>query len=335
MPRRASSPGASSEPQDRSRLIHVRMEGAGPIPVPDDIAQPFQLETGAARGRLVRLGPAAQTVIANHRYPEPVAHIVTQTLALAVLVAGIFKFDGVFSLQAKGDGPVGLLVCDLTTEGAIRAYAQYDRERVAALGDGWRDSPVPHLLGAGYLAFTVDQGQDMDRYQGIVDLTGATLSDCAHNYFRQSDQFEGAVKLASGLSADGTWRAGGLIVQKMPPEGRTLMSGESAEEDFEDAWRRAVILMSSSSDDELLDAALHPHDLLYRLFHEDGVRVFEGTPVFMRCRCSSERVETMLKSFPRSEIEDLRIDDKVVVTCEFCGTDYAYSDDDLDRIYGD
>lgn len=302
--------------------------------VPDDIVQPFQLDNRAARGRLVRLGPAAQAVIDSHDYPPPVAALLAEMLALTALVAGIFKFDGVFSLQAKGDGPVRLLVADLTSDGALRGYAQFDADAVAALGDGWRDGPVPHLLGAGYLAFTVDQGPDTDRYQGIVDLSGATLADCAHNYFRQSDQFEGVVKLAAGHDAKGGWRAGGLMVQKMPPEGRSLMSGEAADEDFEDAWRRAVILMSSSREAELIDASLHPHDLLYRLFHEDGVRVFDPQPLEMRCRCSAERVEAMLRSFPRDQIEDLRVDDRVVVTCEFCGHSYSYSDDDLDQLYG-
>ena len=208
-----------------------------------------------------------------------------------------------------------------------------DADALAALDDTWRDGPVPHLLGGGYLAFTVDQGGDTDSYQGIVDLTGATLADCAHNYFRQSDQFEGVVKLTSGVDADGAWRSGGLLVQKMPPEGRVLQSGDAADEDFEEAWRRAVVLMSSSKDEELLDTALHPHQLLFRLFHEDGVRVFDPVPLEMRCRCSAERVETMLRSFPRSEIETLKIDDNVVVTCEFCGHDYVYSDSDIENIY--
>lgn len=301
--------------------------------VPDDLVQPYQLENGAARGRLVRLGPAAQTVIAGHGYPEPVAELLTQALALAALVAGIFKFDGVFSLQAKGDGPVSLLVADLTSDGALRGFAQFDADVLAALDDSWRDGPVPHLLGGGYLAFTVDQGQDTDSYQGIVDLTGATLADCAHNYFRQSDQFDGVVKLTSGMDDDGNWRSGGLLVQKMPPEGLVLQSGDVADEEFEEHWRRAVILMSSSKDEELLDRNLHPHELLFRLFHEDGIRVFDPAPLEMRCRCSAERVETMLKSFPRAEIEDLKVDDKVVVTCEFCGYDYKYTDEEIDGLY--
>jgi molecular chaperone Hsp33 len=304
-----------------------------PVGIPDDVVQPFQIESGAARGRLVRLGPAVQTVIAGHRYPEPVATLLTQAIALSALVAGIFKFDGVFSLQAKGDGPVGLLVADLTSDGTLRGFAQFDREALDALGDSWRDGPVPHLLGGGYLAFTVDQGQDTESYQGIVDLTGATLADCAHNYFRQSDQFEGAVKLTSGFDPSGNWRAGGLLVQKMPPEGLALQSGDAADEEFEDAWRRAVVLMSSSRDEELLDPTLHPHELLFRLFHEDGVRVFDPLPLEMRCRCSAERVESMLKSFPRVEIETLKVGNDVVVTCEFCGHDYVYTDDDIDRLY--
>lgn len=301
---------------------------------PDDLVQPFQVENGVARGRLVRLGPAVQTVIAGHQYPEPVAVLLTQAIALSALVAGIFKFDGVFSLQAKGDGPVSMLVADLTSDGALRGFAQFDKDALAALDESWRDGPVPHLLGGGYLAFTVDQGPDTESYQGIVDLTGATLADCAHNYFRQSDQFEGVVKLTSGIDEGGNWRAGGLLVQKMPPEGLALQSGDAADEDFEEAWRRAVVLMSSSRDAELLDRTLHPNELLFRLFHEDGVRVFDPASLEMRCRCSADRVEAMLQSFPRTEIETLKVGDDVVVTCEFCGHDYVYSDDDIDRLYG-
>ncbi|MEE2720736.1 MAG: Hsp33 family molecular chaperone HslO [Pseudomonadota bacterium] len=299
----------------------------------DDLVQPFQIENNTARGRLVRLGPVAQTVIGGHDYPEPVASLLSEMLALTALVAGIFKFEGVFSLQAKGDGPVGLLVADMTSDGGLRGFAQYKEEALVALGDTWRGNPVPYLLGGGYLAFTVDQGSEADRYQGIVDLTGATLADCAHNYFRQSDQFDGAVKLTAGQDADGNWRSGGLLVQKMPPEGMVLQSGDIADEEFEDAWRRAVILMGSSKDEELLGLDLHPHELLFRLFNEDGVRVFHAQPLEMRCRCSEERVQTMLKSFPREEIEDLKVDDNVVVTCEFCGRDYAFTDAQIDGIY--
>ena len=281
----------------------------------------------------MRLGPAVRKILSAHDYPNPVAGILAETASLAALVAGILKFDGVFSLQVKGDGPIGIVVTDLTSEGALRGYAQFRADDVAALGDSWRDAPVPHLLGGGYLSFTVDQGKETDRYQGIVELTGASLSDCAHTYFRQSGQFEGVVKLTAGKDAMGSWRSGGLLVQKMPPEGMVLQSGEIVDEDFEEAWRRAVVLMSSSREDELLNPELHPHDLLFRLFNEDGVRVFDPLNLEMRCRCSGDRVENMLKSFPRNEIETLKIGDNVVVSCEFCGFDYVFSERDLDRVF--
>ena len=303
--------------------------------IPDDIVQPFQLENAVASGRLVRLGPAVQDVLNAHHYPDPVAGILAETASLAALVAGIFKFDGVFSLQIKGDGPIGIVVADLTSEGDLRGYAQFRVDDVVALGDSWRDAPVPHLLGAGYLSFTVDQGEKTDRYQGIVELTGSTLGDCAHNYFRQSGQFDGVVKLTSGKDVMGSWRSGGLLVQKMPPKGMVLQSGETVDADFEEAWRRAVVLMSSSREDELLNSELHPHDLLFRLFNEDGVRVFDPLNLEMRCRCSSDRVENMLKSFPRNEIETLKVGNNVVVSCEFCGFDYVFSERDLDRVFGD
>ena len=158
--------------------------------------------------------------------PDPVAGIPAETASLAALVAGIFKFD-VFSLQIKGDGPIGIVVADLTSEGDLRGYAQFRADDVVALGDSWRDAPVPHLLGGGYLSFTVDQGEKTDRYQGIVELTGSSLADCAHNCFRQSGQFDGVVKLTSGKDAMGSWRSWSNV-QKMPPKGMVLQSGETS-----------------------------------------------------------------------------------------------------------
>ena len=309
--------------------------------VDDDVIQPFKLETNAARGRLVRLGPLADRVLSRQEYPEPVATMLGETLALAALVSSAFKFDGIFTLQAKGDGPITTLVADITADGEMRGYAQFDEDRLAdsdarANGDTRSEHPVPRLLGNGHLAFTVDQGPNTDRYQGIVELTGATLADCAHTYFRQSEQLQAAVKLAArrGRTNDDLWRAGGLMVQRLPGVGPVRVSGDPEDDDAEDRWRRALILMGSCTGDELLDSGLHPHGLLYRLFREDGVRVFEPTPLVMRCRCSEGRVETMLRAFPREEIEDLLIGDRVVVTCEFCGAQYDFDMAALDQIYG-
>lgn len=310
--------------------------------ITDNLVQPFQLEKIAARGRTVRLGKVVEDVLGNHDYPEPVASLLGELLALAALISGALKFDGVFSVQAKGDGPVGTLVVDITTDGKMRGYAQFDDERLRAVVGkedpvDWRTSPVPRLLGSGHLAFTVDQGPDTERFQGIVELTGARLAESAHNYIRQSEQLDAVVLLAAGRvpveSAESAWRAGGVMIQRLPNKGRSLLSGEARDDDDEDDWVSAVAFMSSTREEELLDAALHPHELLYRLFHEDGVRVFEPNPLVMFCRCTQDKVVGMLRSFPRTEIEQMTVDDMVIVTCEFCGLDYNFAPMDLDGIY--
>lgn len=307
----------------------------------DDFVQPFQIESHSARGHLVRLGPLVEGVTARHNYPLPVAVMLSELLALAAAVSGALKFDGVFTLQAKGDGPIRTLMADITTDGAMRGYAQFDREHFDGAADAdptagtvGTASSVPRLLGSGYLAFTVDQGPDTDRYQGIVELVGPTLADCAHAYFRQSEQLQAAVKLAS-LPANGAGLgAAALMVQRLPGDGRTTMSGDVEEFEADDAWVRTVALMGSCTNEELLDTDLHPHQLLFRLFHEDGVRVFEPRDLVMRCRCSDDKVVNMLRSFPRAEIEDLKVGNQVEVTCEFCGVVYEFDETALDDVYG-
>lgn len=293
-------------------------------PRPDDLVQPFRIDPFALRGRLVRLGPTIDRILSQHDYPEPVAAILGEAIALAVVLAGMLKYDGVFTLQTKSDGPVRLIVADVSTEGAVRGYAQYDRERLPAKLKG---SPsVPELIGSGYIAFTVDQGEHTERYQGIVDIAGATLAECAQHYFRQSEQIQAGIKLSVARSGEnGAWRAGGLMLQRVPPEGGYRMIAD----DVEDGWRRAMVLMSSATAGELVDPELPPRRLLFRLFHEDGVRVFETHPVEARCRCSRERIHRILRSFPKPDIDDMRQDPVTTVTCEFCNTRYEFTSDEL------
>jgi molecular chaperone Hsp33 len=289
----------------------------------DDLIQPFKIEGQAVRGRLVRLGPLIDTMLGRHGYPNVVAALLGETVALAAALAGALKYDGVFTLQTKGDGPIRLMVADVTSDGDVRGYAQFDEERLAAVtgaGNGGSLS-VPKLLGAGYLAFTVDQGSHTERYQGIVELTGATLADCVHHYFRQSEQLDAVVKVAAGRAASG-WRAGALMLQRLPPSA-------GAADDVEDGWRRTLAFMASSTPDELLDAQLEPNDLLYRLFHEDGVRVFATAGLRAGCRCSRERVERVLRSLPEDELETFKIDGVIAVTCEFCSASYAFGDQEV------
>jgi molecular chaperone Hsp33 len=305
----------------------------------DDQALPFQLDALGVRGRLVRLGPTLDDIIERHGYPLAVARPLAEAMVLCAALATSLKYDGIFTLQISGDGPIRLLVTDLTTDGALRGYAQFDSWKLAvALGAGNHDVPegyVPKLFGRGRLSFTVDQGQHTERYQGVVPLEGATLADCAHTYFRQSEQLPTGIKIAARRSVEdgvGHWRAAALMVQQMPEfdAGRIDVDREQREDD----WRRAVILMASATEAEMLDAKLPGTTLLYRLFHQERPRQFERRPFVARCRCSRQRIDRVLRSIRREELGDMRDPSgRVVVKCEFCSTEYAYDDRDLDRIY--
>lgn len=284
-----------------------------------DLIQPFQLDLANIRGRSVRLGRVLDELLGLHDYPPDVEQIVAEATVSTVLLASLLKYDGVFTLQAKGDGPVSLLVVDVTTAGDIRAYARYDAERVAGA-----DRPsFLSLVGEGYLAFTVDQGENTEGYQGIVALTGPTLADALGHYFEQSEQLPTAAKLAARRYPDG-WRAGAVLIQHLPEEdeGRIRKTKAENEEDF----NRARILMSTAAEVELLDRTLDLNSLLYRLFHEEQVRVFTPHAIQRGCRCSADRVERALQSIPQSELEELKVDGEIVVTCEFCSSRYVSTD---------
>jgi len=304
---------------------------AAELTLTDDLLLPFLLEVPDIRGRLARLGPTVDTILTRHDYPEPVAHLLGEMLALTSLLAGMLKFEGFFTLQTKGDGPVPLAVCDVTSAGELRGYAKVDREKLEAMEEPWEGAApaAGRLFGKGVLAFTVDQGPETERYQGIVELTGPTLADSILHYFRQSEQINAGITLAAGHSAAG-WRAGGLLLQELPDESGEDRGPSSTEEDD---WRRCLILMSSCRREEILDPDLPAPDLLYRLFHEERVRVFRTRPLLVGCRCSRKNVESVLRSLPREEIESLKEDGEVIVTCEFCNIDYRFDDEAMERIY--
>ncbi|MEQ8585387.1 MAG: Hsp33 family molecular chaperone HslO [Thalassobaculaceae bacterium] len=298
----------------------------------DDIILPFQIDPYGLRGRLVRLGPVIDGILGRHAYPEAVSAMLGETVALAACLAGSLKYDGVFTLQTKGDGPIGVLMADVTTDGAVRAYATFDADRVAALDPAdVAARSVPRLLGGGYIAFTVDQRANTDRYQGIVELSGRSLSECTHAYFQQSEQLDAGVMIAAGRHEEG-WRAGGIMVQRLP-YARDL-PGRPSEEEYDDLWRTAVTLMSSTRARELIAGDLPPDQLLYRLFHEAGVRAYEAQPVTDTCRCSRERVERVLMSLSREDLDDMKIDGAVIVNCEFCKREWRYDDAALDALRG-
>jgi molecular chaperone Hsp33 len=310
-----------------------------------DSVVPFQVEDLDARGRAVQLGPVLDGILGRHDYPEPVAKLVAETVVLAVILGTSLKFDGKFIMQTKSDGPVELLVADFRTPNAVRAYARFNEQRLAAAIAAGETSPE-QLLGNGILAMTVDQGEYMQSYQGIVQLDGSSLEDVARAYFRQSEQIPTDVRLSTALLMERmeggevktTWRAGGLIVQFLPeaPERMRLPDisggdGDVSDGDHseDDAWAEVKALTSTIEPSELVDPQVSVERLLYRLFHQRGVRAFPSIKVFDECSCSEEKIRSVLSGFSAEEIRDSIENDEITVDCEFCSTTYRLAPADF------
>lgn len=300
----------------------------------DNQILPFQLDASLLRGRSVRLGGELDGILTAHDYPYPVAHMVAETVCLAVLLSSMLKYKGIFTLQVRGDGPVGMIVADITSEGDIRGCAQYDEAQIDEIsGDlevsEGNDGHLVRYLGKGYIAFTVDQAGMNDRYQGVVELQGSSLVECVQHYFTQSEQIVTGIKMAVGVR-DGTWRAGGIMLQHMPEnDGR----GDDLPSNVrEDGWRRAMVFLNSCTDDEFLSASLPAEDLLYRLFHEEQVRVYEAQPLCKRCRCSFDRVRYIVETMPDEDRGYLVQDGRIEVRCDFCSAEYFLDPQTLERV---
>jgi molecular chaperone Hsp33 len=312
----------------------VRAPSAVPV---DDAVLPFEVASLDLRGRLTRLGPALDEVLTRHDYPAPVGKLLGEAIVLTTLLGSSLKFEGRFILQTQTDGPVSFLIVDFQAPDRLRAYARFDVKR---LKDG-QDSGA--LLGHGHLAMTIDQGPDMSRYQGLVALEGGSLEDAAHEYFLRSEQIPTRVRLAVGEEWRGggegpkhRWRAGGMLLQFLPkaperarqpdlhpgdaPEG--VVTHAIAEDD---AWIEGQSLIATVEDVELIDPDLSGERLLYRLFHEHGVRVFPPQPLRAQCSCSRDAVTSMLTSFAPNDRADMVKDGKVIVTCEFCSSVYQFT----------
>lgn len=290
--------------------------------ITDDISRPFQLEQSALRGRLIRLGGTVDVVLTRHDYPPAVSRLLGEMFVLAATLAGGLKFNGTFSLQTRSDGPISLMVADCTHDGGMRGYAKFDAEAVAAVDE----QTVPALLGKGHFAVTVDQDNQGIAYQGLVELEGESLTDCIHQYFRQSEQVKTGMKIAVEYLDDGAgtafWRAGAVMVQCLPEE-----DFESREQEALEDWRRTMMLLGTVKNAELIDPDLSPERLLLRLFHEEGVRIFDPQPLSFRCRCNRQRVETLLRQFRPDDISSMKQEDGgLSVTCEFCNESYRFEE---------
>jgi molecular chaperone Hsp33 len=299
-----------------------------------DVVIPFAVKPLGVRGRIVRLGAVIDDILSRHDYPDPVSVLVAESIALTAMLGTALKFDGKFIVQTKTDGPVQMLVADFVSPGGVRGCAKYSKLRVEEL----KKPDQKQLLGEGILGMTVDQGQDMERYQGIVPLGNTTLADAAHTYFHQSEQIPTRLRVAAGpLLARGEkqthWRAGAILVQHLPAEGGSsplpemqgdVPEGSAVEVQEDDNWIKARLLLDTIEDHELLDPTLTAEDILYRLYHEDGVTVYPAIPISRHCTCSRETVSVMLGNFSAADRADMVKDEQIEVTCEFCSTPYRF-----------
>ena len=307
----------------------------------DDTVLPFAVESLDLRGRLVRLGPAVDTILRSHAYPAPVAKLLGEAIALTVLLGSVLKFEGRFILQTQTDGPVGMLVVDFRTPGSVRGCARFDKDAVAAAIAAGKDD-AGALLGRGHLAMTIDQGPELSRYQGLVALEGKDLEHAAHEYFLRSEQIPTRVRLAVGeevsAGTDGArhrWRAGGMVLQFLPKDPKRAQQPDLDPGDApdgvephvvseDDAWVEGRSLVATIEDVELIDPAVSAEQLLYRLFHQRGVRVYRSRPLAAQCSCSRPSVAAMLKNFSQDDRDHMVENGVITVTCEFCSSTYVF-----------
>lgn len=281
---------------------------------------PFLMDSGgrkaSLRGRLARVDGIASSILARHNYPLAAAELSAESIALAACLSSTMDFDGIFTLQASGNAGISTLFADVTSAGAVRAYAQVTEDF-----DGEEPLGAPaaliKLMGTGYLAFTVDQGEN-GRYQGIVPIEEPDLNAVAMRYFYNSEQLDTALLLAAKPDANGGWHAAALMLQRIPETGGNNEPKPFTDEE-DDIWHTACTLMATSTREELTDPNISPEELLRRLFQELNVAVLPFKNMMDECRCSPERVERMLDGLEEAEKIDLADDDKkITVSCEFC-----------------
>ncbi|SMX32428.1 Hsp33 family molecular chaperone HslO [Maliponia aquimaris] len=303
----------------------------------DDTVLPFQLDRSDMRGRVARLDGVLSGVLKQHDYPAPVEALVAEMTLLTALIGQTIKLRWKLSLQVQTNGPVRMIATDYygpDKEGQparIRAYASFDRDRIT-------DAPPFQQIGSGYFAILIDQGQGMTPYQGITPIAGNNLSDCAAAYFAQSEQLPTTFALSYGRSKEPGmpehWRAGGIMLQHMPKASPFATGGGSGEEglllaqdlvsdDSKENWTRVNSHLQTVEQLELIGPSVPPTELLIRLFHEEGPRVFDSQPVRFGCTCSEDRVRQSLSIYSAKDIARMTTDDGLVTAdCQFCGAHY-------------
>ena len=307
----------------------------------DDTVLPFQLDRCDIRGRICRLDGLLNQVLSQHDYPEKIEALVAEMTMLTALIGQTIDLRWKLSLQVRGDGPARILATDYYganeagEPARIRAWASFDKDR---LDEG--DTPFD-LIGKGYFAILIDQGDGMKPYQGITPIAGGSLTSCAETYFAQSEQLPTRFQLTAGRSTlpggVEAWRAGGVMLQHMPKASPSVETGEGGggddgvliasdllEDDAEENWNRANILLSSVEEIELIGPTVQPTELLLRLFHEEEPRVYDAQSVKFGCSCSEDKVRNSLSIYSAKELTHMTTDKgEIVADCQFCGAHYV------------
>jgi molecular chaperone Hsp33 len=299
-----------TRPSDTPDFLNLDRPPVPDIVVPRGVT-PFYLEGRPVRGRLVRLGALADALIGRHDLSHDVSRLLGEALALTAGLAAALKFEGSFSLQAKGDGPVSLLLADCTDSGELRGHAK---------AEGLPQGDAGALLGEGYLAFTCDQGPDMDRYQGIVAIQGANLAEMTGAYFATSEQLQAFVRLSCQRTPAG-WRATALILERVAGQGGVV---GLTDDEQDEAWRTATVLAGTVKESEMLDDRLAPEQLLHRLFHAEGLLLDRPRTLSYGCRCSRARLAAVLQGFPESDLDEMAESGLITMTCEFCNLAFRF-----------
>ena len=302
-----------------------------------DTCTAFHTNNGAFLGRLVRLDQVNNTILDKHQYSRDVSGVLAESIALSSLLSSYLKYNGLFTLQTQSDGAISLVVVDISSESIIRAYARYDDSKIEKIRNPNEKHRVadnelleaPHYLGKGHLAFTIDQGDQTDLYQGIVELRGNTLSEVAEKYFSQSEQVQTYIKLflQAPQNKKDRWKSAGIMLQKLPSEGGKVHNGSEIEAE----WEEAVILAQSLKNEEIFDDNLTSDELLKRLFHANDLQITHNKKYQFGCRCSKEKLRDTLISFPQEEINSMSDDNKVAVTCNFCSEQYSFDKGELTK----
>lgn len=286
-----------------------------------DTLQPFLIEQADLRGRMVRLEDSLNTIIGQHNYPEVINRYLTETIVMTTLLAGMLKFEGILTVQIMGKSMLKTMVADITHDGNIRAYAGFDEDKIARLTNS-KDLSFKQLAGdEAVMAFTIDQSATKERYQGLVQLEGEDITDWLTHYFKQSEQLSTAFKMAINGDED-TIRAAAIMIQSLPQQ--------KGKEQEDDNWKRATMLLDTAKDDEMLSEELETNGLLFRLFHEDGVRVFDALTIQAACRCTAEKVKHVLSTLSEDELNEIKNQDNMIETsCQFCSKSYHFNMDEI------